>query len=293
MTGHKNVIARDFSPFHFRTSAHLYESIGATSERVLASRSGSAWRDVEIQGNQIERVPSGRRVVAMFFGTTPSRPSRVFEIGQHSKNFRSRHILLQRNAREESMKFSSPSLRRTKTLATCLVAFASFAGACSSDTTTTPPNNPPDASDPGPMPDVYVPPPPPPDMDAGTVVCGSNTCASRFVGGQLGLACCAGGGMRCGLTFGQGCVDQSDAGNTPPMFDAATVVPDPSCGTVSIDFNGMPFTLPGCCLPSAMCGYYVAQMPSIGCLTIDQLRGQGAAVPDAPIPCSADGGPLP
>jgi hypothetical protein len=66
MTGHKNVIARDFSPFHFRTSAHLYESIGATSERVLAFRLGSAWRDVEIQENQIERVPSGRRVVAMF-----------------------------------------------------------------------------------------------------------------------------------------------------------------------------------------------------------------------------------
>ena len=99
--------------------------------------------------------------------------------------------------------------------------------------------------------------------------------------------------MRCGLNFGQGCVDQSDAGATPPMFDAATVVPDPSCGSVSIDFNGMSFTLPGCCLPSGTCGYYVAQMPSIGCLTTDQLRSQGASVPDAPIPCSADGGPPP
>jgi hypothetical protein len=121
-----------------------------------------------------------------------------------------------------------------------------------------------------------------------------NSCSSRFVGGQLGIACCARGGTTCGLNFGSSCVDQSDAGFTmPPSFDASVVVPDPSCGTVSIDFNGMMFTLNGCCLPAGVCGYYVPQMASIGCLTIDQLRSQGAPVPDAPMACSVDAGPQP
>jgi hypothetical protein len=191
------------------------------------------------------------------------------------------------------MKLSSLLVHRTTTLVPCLLAFAWLATACSSDEGTKPPANPtPDASDPDPMPDVQT--PPPPAFDAGTLMCGMSSCESRIAGGLLGVACCSRGGMSCGLNFGQGCIDQSDAGGgAPPMFDASTVVPDPSCGTVSIEFGGMSFTLSGCCLPTNTCGYYVPQMTSIGCLTTDQLRSQGASVPDAPIPCSIDGGTLP
>jgi hypothetical protein len=191
------------------------------------------------------------------------------------------------------MKLLSPSVRRTTTLGWCL-ALGWLAAACSDDKTTTPPpgNPTPDASNPDPTPDVQT--PPPPDMDAGSLVCGMNTCSSRIVGGQIGIACCARGGMSCGLNFGQTCIDQSDAGFTmPPPSDAGPLVPDPSCGTVTIDFNGTMFTLNGCCLPTSTCGYYVPQMTSIGCLTTDQLRTQGASVPDAPMPCSPDGGPPP
>ncbi|HMI87485.1 MAG TPA: hypothetical protein VK550_25530, partial [Polyangiaceae bacterium] len=66
------------------------------------------------------------------------------------------------------MKLSSPSLRRTMALSSCLVALAWLAAACGSDDkTTTPPNNPPppDAGNPDPVPDVQT--PPPPEMDAG------------------------------------------------------------------------------------------------------------------------------
>jgi hypothetical protein len=191
------------------------------------------------------------------------------------------------------MKHSPPSLRQVTTLASGLLALAFVAGGCSSsDKTTTPPTNPPvDASNPpDPTPDVTT--PPPPEMDAGSLTCGMNTCTSRIVGGQIGVACCARGGTSCGLNFTGTCIDQSDAGFTmPPPSDAGPVVPDPSCGTVSIDVGGMMFTLSGCCLPVGNCGYYVPQMTSIGCLTIDQLRGQGAPVPDAPMACSPDGGP--
>lgn len=194
------------------------------------------------------------------------------------------------------MKLSPPSLRQVTTLASGLLALACVAGGCSSsDKTTTPPPNPPvDASNPpDPTPDVTTP-PPPPEMDAGSLTCGMNTCNSRIVGGQIGIACCAMGGTSCGLNFGGTCIDQSDAGFTmPPASDAGPVVPDPSCGTLSIDVGGMMFTLSGCCLPVGNCGYYVPQMTSIGCLTIDQLRGQGAPVPDAPMACSPEGGTRP
>jgi hypothetical protein len=254
-------------------------------------RSASLHHVVEIE-RTIEGVPNGRCVRSpFFFGTVPPGSSR-FRRRTALKNLARGTTPLQRNAPEESMKLSSPFLHRTLTVAPCLLAFAWFAGACGSDKTTTPPNNTPAASNPDPMADAQQPPPPPPaDFDAGTIVCGTNTCAGRFAGGLLGAACCARGGMSCGLNFGQGCIDQSDAGGGgAPMFDAATVVPDPSCGTVSITFGGMSFPLDGCCLPSGICGYYASQMPSIGCLTTDQLRTQGASVPDAPMSCSAEGG---
>jgi hypothetical protein len=195
------------------------------------------------------------------------------------------------------MKLSSPFLRKTTTLAPCLLAFAWLAVACSSSDTTTnpPPVTPmPEAGNPDPMGDGAL--PPPPDLDAGSITCGTNTCSSRFVGGSLGLACCARGGMSCGLSYNGGtCIDQSDAGfPMPPMTDAGAVVPDPSCGAVSIDINGMSYPLSGCCQPTGFCGWYPAAMSSIGCLSGDQLRQAGASVPDAPVACSLpEAGPRP
>jgi len=199
------------------------------------------------------------------------------------------------------MKLSPASLRtlrNTARLAPCLLAFAWLAGACSSNDTTTPPTNPPpDASDP--MDDGAI--PPPPAVDAGGIVCGAEYCPNKVVGGQRGIACCAGQAMNCGLNFGglSGCVDQTDAGGgappTPPA-DAGPIVPDPSCGTVSLDFGGMMFPLNGCCLASGTCGWYSPQMSNFGCVGADQIRMVGAPVtglPDGPIACAPDAGPTP
>ena len=198
------------------------------------------------------------------------------------------------------MKLSPASLRtlrNTATLTPCLLAFAWLAGACSSNEAMTPPTNPtPDASDPM---DVAIPPPPP--VDAGGITCGTEYCPNKVVGGQRGIACCTTQLMHCGLNFGglSGCVDQTDAGGgtpPPPPADAGTIVPDPSCGTVSLDFGGMMFPLSGCCLPSGTCGWYSPQMSNYGCVGADQIRMVGAPVtglPDGPIACSADAGPTP
>jgi hypothetical protein len=190
------------------------------------------------------------------------------------------------------MKLSPASLRTlrsTAALTPCLLAFAWLAGACSSSDTTPPTNPPPDASEP--VSDGAI--PPPPEVDAGGIVCGMDYCPNKTFAGQRGVACCAGAAMHCGLNFGglSGCVDQSDAGGgaQPPVpVDAGPIHPDPSCGSVSLDFNGTMVPLDGCCLPSATCGWYSSAMTNYGCVGADQLRMSGLPInglPDAPITC--------
>jgi hypothetical protein len=234
-------------------------------------------------------LPRRRSVVLANFENQSAQRS----ISRHSLSFK-RPL-----SPEESMKLSPASLgtlRNTAMLATCL-ASAWLAGACSSnDTATPPPNPPPDASDP--VDDGAI--PPPPAVDAGGIACGTDYCPNKVIGGQRGIACCAGAEMHCGLNFGglSGCVDQTDAGGgaPPPPADAGPIVADPSCGTVSLDFGGTMFPLSGCCLASGTCGWYSPQMSSYGCVGADQLRMVGAPVnglPDGPVACSTDGGPTP
>jgi hypothetical protein len=190
------------------------------------------------------------------------------------------------------MKYSYPFLRSITTLAPALVACSLLAGACSDDDPTTPPTPPP-MMDASPMPDQSTTPDvqmPPPAMDAGGITCGMNTCTSRIVGGQIGLPCCAMQGTTCGLNFGQGCINQGDAGFTPPTpGDAGTITPDPSCGELPITVMNTMLTLSGCCLSDGMCGYYSPQSPGLGCASLAQLRGFGIPVPDASKACG-DGG---
>jgi hypothetical protein len=256
-------------------------------------------RDVGVEQHRARRKRASRARTQTSLAQTAC-PTAIFDIEQRSK-ISLTALSLQRFAPEESMKLSPASLRTlrsTATLAPWLLAFAWLAGACSSSDTTTPPTNPPpDAS--GPMDDGAI--PPPPEVDAGGIFCGSNYCPNKVVGGQRGFACCAGTAMNCGLNFGglSGCVDQTDAGGAmPPMppADAGVIVPDPSCGTVSLDFGGMMFALNGCCLASGTCGWYSPQMSNFGCVGADQIRMVGAPVtglPDAPIACAPDGGPTP
>jgi len=194
------------------------------------------------------------------------------------------------------MKISSPSLCRSTTLPAGLLTLIIAAVGCGSDDETPPPTNPPpvmDASTPDQStPDVQT---PPPVMDAGGIACGMLTCTGRIVGGQFGVPCCV-RMTSCGLNFGQGCIDQSDSGGTPmPPADAGPLYPDPSCGTLPVDFMGTSFTLSGCCLTSGTCGYYSPQNQAFGCASLDQLRAFGLGVPAdaATKACSIDAGGTP
>lgn len=254
---------------------------------------GSLHRDVEVE-KIVRTCKAVRARSAIGNRDTVRRRSSGFLKLKNAQNSGSRHSLFNATL-EAPMKFSSPFLRKTTTLAPCVLAFAWLAVGCSSSDATT--SNPPPVP---PMPEASTPEsdgavPPPPELDAGSLMCGTNSCSSRFVGSSLGLACCARNGMSCGLSFNGGtCIDQSDAGfGMPPPNDAGAVVPDPTCGTVSVDVQGMTYPLSGCCLPTGVCGWYPAAMASIGCLSADQLRGAGAAVPDAPMACSVDAGPQP
>jgi hypothetical protein len=142
-------------------------------------------------------------------------------------------------------------------------------------------------------PDVQT--PPPPVDSGGGIPCGTSTCTGRIVGGQLGIPCCI-RMVSCGLDFGMGCINQGDSGGTPmPPVDAGPINPDPSCGTLPVDFMGTPFTLDGCCLAGGTCGYYSPANQAFGCTSLEQLRRFGLGVPAdaATKACSLDGGGTP
>jgi hypothetical protein len=177
-------------------------------------------------------------------------------------------------------------------------ALALLLGACGGDDSAPNNPNPNPQMDASPMPDQSAPPidVSNPGFDAGSIMCGMNTCTGRLIGVQVGAPCCAGGAMnRCGLNFGTGCIDQTqtDGGFTPPPMDAGPIIPDNTCGNVSVTFGGMTFSLEGCCRANGQCGWYATQAPGQGCASPEQLRQIGAAVPDAPIACSGEGGTRP
>src|SRR5262245_59280283 len=124
------------------------------------------------------------------------------------------------------MKFSHSSLRRVPAILPSLFALIGAVGACGGGDDATPPSSTtpdasttPDTSTTTPDTSATTPDVQTPRFDAGTMTCGTVVCTGSIVGGQTGRPCCPQFTPNaCGLDFGQGCVDQSDAFSVP-MFD--------------------------------------------------------------------------